>query len=214
MSSLDAELNKPLETGGLPVTEFKGDLKDINLTSEEGSNRQRLVLDFTDCEIIETREPYAFPIVQLNINYRNRDKTAYGALKKSWERIIQGAIITDDLKNRRFHMKRMPAVISTPPRDEAGNLIQGARWVDQTMEVWQCLEISGYSTPEQNNNQMKDLAQLANGKTEQEFYMAIMGDSKLKANSELINSVVNRKLIPTMVELGLISITGDKIEAK
>lgn len=214
MSTLDDILNSPLETGGLPVTEFKGVLKDVNLTDGE-NNRKRIVWDFTEAEIIQTREPYAFPTVQVSINYTNRDNTGYAAWKKSLEKVVNGPVSTDDLKGKRFHLKRIAFPVRGPVREADGSIKLNADgrqvWENMPMEVWQVVGIEGYANAQDEGNQFEELAELADGKTEEEFYGAIMKDSKLKANSTLINAVIARNLIPTMVTMGVVKVDGTKL---
>ena len=216
MSDLDDLLNKPIDTGGIPVLEFKGRLKAVNLVTGE-NNRQTLNWDFTEAEIIETRDPYPFPTVQLRIAYNNRDNTYYAAWKKSLDKVVQGPVSTSDLVGKVFHCKRLPAMVNLPVEDADGNPVMQEnrpdrqKWENQSREVWQVVGIEGYASPQGNEEKNTLLVSLADGKTEQEFYSAIMQDDKLKQDSEIINAVISRALIPTMVSVGLIKNEGGKL---
>lgn len=225
MSNVDDLLNAPTEQGGTPLIEFKGTLKDVSLTTGEG-NRQKVLWDFVDLEVIESREPYPFPIYQYQLNYANRKNTGYTAWKESLEHIIQGPISVDMLKGKEFHVKKLPTQIRGPLTNPDGSpkideknplkrdgITPNQEWGIVLMDIFQVVGIEGYSTPEEDTNQMKDLAKLADGKSEEEFYMAIMQDGKLKGNSELINAVVNRKLLPAMLSGGFVHVDNGKLVA-
>ena len=205
---IDDLLNKPLDTGGIPVTHFKGTLKDVNLESREGRKSQSIVWDFTDLEVIATSSPYPFPTAKIYIPYTNWDKTPYAALKKSLDRVVGGLFSVDDFKGKSMEWCRLPAVISTSTQLPDGTWDNKNR-KDELQEVWQVLGIEGYASPVALGDQMKELAKLANGKSEPEFYTAIMTDAKFKQDSGLVNSILDRGLVPAMIAAGVLERDGE-----
>ena len=207
---IDEILNRPIDEGGTPVRWFKGKLKKVSVESATFGTRttERLVWDFVDCEILESREPYPYPTVQFKITNSNRPNTSYEALKKSLERVLSGVISVDSLEGKMQEWKQAPAQLRLPVNNPDGTPVMGpdgrALWEIQTGSSWQLVSCEGYESSAEQSNSLRDLANLAHGKTEQEFYTAIMGDVKLKANQQLINSVIGRTLLPTMVNAGVL----------
>ncbi len=72
---------------GTPLRRFQGTLKEYKSekhTPQDGGREYMvIVFDFTDVVVLESVEPYPFPIATLNVSYSTATETRWDALAKS-----------------------------------------------------------------------------------------------------------------------------------
>ncbi len=79
---------------GMPVRRFRGRLESVTPEPKTFGNRTTMSYNFNfkDIEILETTEPYAFPIVVVNLNYSPPSDKGRPGQGNKWE--VMAAVST------------------------------------------------------------------------------------------------------------------------
>lgn len=217
MPDLNEEFNKPTDTGGTPVTEFVGVLKDIRMeeTEYQGKKRVRVAHDFIECEIISSTEPYTFPIVKFNTTYDNRVNTRWTVERESINRIIP---IADDgrrdiyqLKDKRQRWSRLiPCKISAPDPDNTTG-----PWIVQDIPYWQLIQCEGFSKANSNGMTIWEgiLSLITAPITEAELSAKVFNAHEIKnlpGFSEAVTLAADRAIGKQLEAMGMVRAEGDK----
>ncbi|KKM99430.1 hypothetical protein LCGC14_1147980 [marine sediment metagenome] len=190
------------------VLEFKGLLKAIQ-TLQRPPNPQypnskaqmRLKYDFEDIEVVESREPYEFPVFSFEITYTpTMPLSPFGALASSLSGIVppEGRENPRFVEGQRVHMKWADCML----RRNVDN-----KWVDVEGQAWQFIGIEGY-TAEEGPSLNERLVMLMSGKTEVEFQQAYYGEVALQSlpgYNEATEKLANGELIKEFEDAGLIT---------
>lgn len=191
----------------IPLLEFSGVLKDYVAEDRKDDRSGRtwttITFNFTDLEVIETTEPYPFPIAKIQIPYGTRSKTRWAVFAESARGILPQVDI--DL----LVGKRQKWVWGSC---ELRQQVDG-EWKNVEADSWQVVEVEGYgNSGEDDSNLIDALVELADGKTEAEFNSAVFSDEKLKkmgGYSSAVDMIINRKFFDAMKEIGKLEKSGD-----
>lgn len=207
----------PAEGGQHPLIEFKGILKDYNMITEkrQDSDREstRVEFDFIDVEVIESREPYNFPIAKIVVGYSRRPDTVWDVLATSFRKVLPEQDI-DLLVGKQQHWQYAPCSLRRPTgeKDAKGRDI----WDKVPSDAWQLVECEGYGDP--NSPGLNDaLVDLADGKSDKEFYSAMFADRDIKKMSGFqtaMEMASERTLLTSLVAGGRLNKNSDGVYHK
>lgn len=212
-----------------PLRDFWGDLKGIRGTLNEKVTppRVEVVYYFEGLEVITSTTPYTDPIAEITIPNSTRRQSGMGVFGASIDKVLNAGLPEDAdptqikgqdyLLDKRLHMKMT-----------GGHMMWDGRQKQEVpRECWELVEVEGESeptpapkpvakatqplpkapAPAQLKNEAggsKQAIELANGKTEQQFYNEFFKNPTLKSNGIMVTKVMNRKLLPELVDGGLL----------
>ena len=209
-----------------PLIRFKGVLKQYQGEVRHDDTRNRdfhmVVFDFTDVEVLETSEPYPFPIAKIEISFSDRADTRWAAFTKSFRSTCgsQGGSL-DPLVGKKQEWHQGPCLLRQPVMDEEGNPVEEKgrpKWANQPSTSWQVVSVEGFANAANNGKFNDILLDLINGKTEEEFTQALFNQSELKAYgtefTDTVNRQIKRELLPMLEVAGLIKKSTEGVWSK
>lgn len=183
---------------GTPLLRFKGTLKDYEVEDRTADNRtyKAVNFNFIDLEVIESTEPYPYPIAVISIGYNPNDGTKWAIFAKSIAKVFGHVPSIDDLVNKHQEWEYGDAKLRLP--DEQGV------WDTRDGKSWQLVSIDGVEggaarSPEDITPHVLDLL---DGKTEQDFYQALYQDELVRKHPDIITSATERTLLSTLETAG------------
>jgi hypothetical protein len=189
-----------------PLIHFTGVLDNYKATQEknEQSNREYVVVtfNFTGVEVIESTEPYNFPIATIPVPYSERSSTAWAAFASSCRTLLPDTDL-DLLVGKKQTWKYAATTLRRPNTEGV--------WGDVEGNAWQVLSLEGAST---GQDVTKQVVSIAIGKTEPEFYKSVFSNESLKklpGYGEIVESVVDRTLVDKLTQMGLIKVVDGVI---
>ena len=214
---LDDFTSKPIEESGdrLPVTWFKGTLQKISTEQNERFNSTRGVFDFVGCEILESTEPYPFPVVKLNIGLSRRENTYWIAMENSVRNIMGTEIFSlYNLEDKKQEWKRLPTKIGGRPRNEDGTQATTG-WEVVERPAWHCVAVEGYASASDNGMTIWEgiLSLITAPITEAELSAKVFNAHEikgLKGFSDAVTLASDRAIGKQLLAMGLVTQEGDK----
>ncbi|KKM18654.1 hypothetical protein LCGC14_1663500 [marine sediment metagenome] len=203
-------------TGGeSPLLRFKGTLASYvpeeRTSNQDQSKYMTILFNFSDVEVIEATEPYPFPIAIIRIGYKppkdSRGGTKWDAFSTSLRKLSAEGL--DAIVGKKQEWAQLPHRVRSPLVDGDGNpqLDGNSRpiWGDTEIPCWKVVEVEGLgSVQEKDDNFFGFLVDLADGKTEPQFYSAALLDEQVRARSNIVTAITDRKLLDTLREMKLI----------
>lgn len=184
---------------GTPLLHFKGTLKEyIPKDQADASGRAFKVIDFnfTDIEVIESVEPYAFPICTIGVGYSTTENTRWDALAQSIKKQFGRTPTLDEIVGKQQEWKFAPAMLTK--KDDATGL-----WSKEPTNAWQIVSIDGMGSPAQASADIDaHVLELLDGKSEQDFQQVFFVDPEIRKHPELIQQATNRELLPNLEAAG------------
>lgn len=196
-------------TGQTPLREFEAVLKEISHRDGSGQDEstgrswtyRNIVFDFTDLEVIKSIEVYPFPVAQISIRYADpsssRGGTAWAAFSESCRQVLGPGGQLTALVGKRQRWAFLPATLRM--RDQDGN------WGDSQGEAWKVVSVEGVGESGAvggKTDTMSTVLDILNGKTEKVFNAEALADATIRADPDVVSSIVNRKLLPQLKEEG------------
>ena len=172
---------------------------------EMAKKSQRLTFNFSDLEVLETMEPYHFPVFQIQMTESNRKKSRYGVFGESLNAIMDSQYSPAQLdpSNPEFIKpsdrmdlgdcisKRMGIVMGDGEdgRPEPPMLYDGREKMDKSTPAWMVYEVEGVGVAS-GGVSAKDLAMaLLNGKTLAEFNKEALANPIVRNDTALLQSI-------------------------
>jgi len=185
-----------------PLREFKGTLEKItaNLVDRFTPPRTEIIFNFVDVEVIETVEPYPFPIAQISIMHSNREQSFWGVFAASEDKLIPANEVWTCIEGKELHMKMT-----------GGHMMWDAAKGEETpRDCWELIAIEGEAETSVGGTTTKADAttralELLDGKNIADWNQIVFQDSTVKADGELVTSILSNTFIPSMEEKGFIS---------
>ena len=192
-----------LEIAGTPLRKFWGKLAEI--TPRADRDRTMVDLNYMDVEVLELipGAVYPHPIAQLNIRYTKRERSGWGKLIQSAEKIGY-----DDLKallDKRILMEAHMEQYGT--NQETNEVIQGL--------VWEVREVEGGSAgvgaavAAGPVAPMEVALDLVHGRTQAEFAEAALQNTVLRT-PENQKGIFDNSLLSGLVASGQVELEGDR----
>ena len=207
-------------TGGdTPLRRFKGVLDSLKLdqrTSNDGRSYAVALFNFKDLEVLESEEPFPFPIAIIGISYKppkmSRGGTKWDALAGSLRKLMPQNPDPDLLVGKMQEWVQVEHPLRGALTDEEGHPIMDGStppkqlWGDVPTLCWTIASVDGLgSVKEADEDFNKFLVDLADGKTEPKFYEVALTDSRVTSRSNIVEAITNRKLLDSLTEMGLIT---------
>ena len=199
------------------ITEFKGVMGVIetlqrppNPLYPNSKAQMRLKYNFTDIEVIESKEPFEVPNFRFEITYTPRmTASAFGAMVDSLAEIVP----PEGLSNPRFveglrcHMKWSETMLRGQ---------ENGKWDDYPGMAWKFVGIEGYTADDGPSLNERVLDMLV-GETETTFQQAYYGEPALQTlpgYNEMTEKLASGDLIHEFEEAGLIKRNEEGVFAK
>ncbi|KKK75228.1 hypothetical protein LCGC14_2875820, partial [marine sediment metagenome] len=205
-------------TGGeSPLLRFKGVLANYVAEERTGNDQSKymvILFNFAEVEVIDSEEPYPFPIAIIRIGYKppkdSRGGTKWDAFAGSLRKLSPENPDLDVLVGHKQEWARLPFKIRSPLTDEEGQpqLDGNSRpiWGDLDVLCWKVVACEGLGSAEEKDADFNAyLVGLADGKTEPKFYEAALTDSKVMARPNIVEAITGRKLLSTLTEMNLLT---------
>lgn len=184
---------------GTPLRRFKGLLKEYVPEEKQGDSGSYMTItfNFTDIEVIESVEPYPFPIATINISYSTSTGTKWDALAASIKKAIGMSVTLDDLVGKVQVWAYIPAKLRTKLDD--------GKWGDVEQETWQVASVEGADPEAAADSITEHILDMIDGKTEQDFYQEFYQDEEVRKHPDLITAASERNLLKSLEDAGRIS---------
>lgn len=186
--------------GGTPLRKFEGVLQafrfeDRTFEGESGTRVYKVVMfDFVDLNVLRTEEPWPFPIATIQIGYSKTTETRWGRFAQSVRRLLPESVDLKPLLEQKQTWEMLP--ISIRQRND-----ETKAYDDVKVEAWQVVGIQGVTVEDLTDY----LLDLADGKTENDFYQVALTDAKVMGNPGLVEEITNRRILPSYMALGLLT---------
>ena len=213
-----------------PLIRFKGNLKNYVTETKEsqdpgGKARLSVTFNFTDVVVIESREPYVFPIATITISYSEGRDTRWAAWTNSFKAVvpadswassdpIQEALVG---RNQEWYFKS--ASLRAPVRDENNEIVMEngkQKWAKQPADAWQIEGVEGL-TQATGPGLMDALVDFAHGKTDKEIFQEALTNQSWKnlaGYNDMVEGVTGRTLLPVLVSSGKLTANPDGTYSK
>lgn len=191
---------KGLEEAGQqhPLIKFKGVLQSYDPQPPNERGRVRVLFHFSDIEVIESREPYPFPLAEIGINYSTRKRSSWGVLAGSVGKVNSDLDVPDLVgKGQEWH--------NTPGHQFGENRETGEQIV---ASCWEVMAVEGVDTGPQVSAYDKML-EILDGATIAEFNQKVFADPVIKADGQLQSSILDQSLIPGLIAAGVATVDAD-----
>jgi len=179
----------------IPVREFIGKLESFptELVTRFTPAKTYVNLNYSDIEVIETIEPYPFPIVQISIPLNKRRVSSWTLIADSIAKFIPENQDITNTVGMMYHMKITPGHMMWN-RDEGKATPR---------EAWEVIGIAGESMDAGVPVDATARAlELLNDKVEEEWNQLVFQDPVVKADSKLIDTILHRQFLPEMKAAG------------
>ncbi len=224
-----------------PLRDFRAKLISISgqLVTRFQPPRTEVLYNFEQVEVIESTEPFPFPIAQITVMMSNREQSAMGVLGSSIDKIINQGLPVDapaeSIKGQSFLVGKMQRWKYT-----GGHMMWDGKAVNPQnpakpgMEVprdcWEVIEVEGFATPvastptaaqPKTNTPMgtvqplvaKTAVQLAiellDGKTDTQFSTAAFSNDVIKRDGKMVSSLLGGQFIPGLIAAGIVVKNAD-----
>lgn len=179
-----------------PLVRFRGVLKEYkteqNQATENRRASTRIVFNFTDVEVIESTDPYPFPIATISLTYSERADTIWDAWRKSVVKLVPSRDINELVgKQQEWHF-------TTAKVRRQNTEKEGSPWEVMDADAWQIVALEGVSAAGAGANLTQTLIELAVGKTDEQFYQELFTRADLKklpGFGDAIEQASNRTLL-------------------
>lgn len=200
--------------GDTPLRRFRGVLDSAKLdqrTSNDGRAYAVALFNFKDVEVIESVEPYPFPIAVIGISYKPPKKSRGGTKWDAWagslRKLSPSNPDPDVLVGKVQEWAQVEHPLRSALTDDEGNPVMDGNnkqlWGDVATLCWTIASVEGLgSVAEKDKDFDVFLVDLADGKTEPQFYEAALTNSQVTARPNIVQAITDRKLLVTLTEMG------------
>jgi hypothetical protein len=209
-----------------PLVRFSGVLKewkqDIREATETNSRTSVGVkFDFTDVTVIESTEPYNFPIASLRIPYSDRAGTAWAEFTKSLRALVPMEVLMgsaeplDVLNGKVQEWYYAPVKLRRPGKEGDPD---EKEWKLRDAKAWTLVSCEGYGVAGGAGNIMDAIVEFIgkDGKKDAEIYQWLYTDQTLKGMggfSSAIEAAAERTLLSGLVTGGKLKEEGGAYKA-
>jgi hypothetical protein len=209
---------------GFPLIRFQGVLKTATpkaYVPEDNPNakpRMSLQFDFVDITVIDTEEPFPFPIVSITVNYSDRTETQWAAWAASVKKLIPAEETSkynqpyEVLVGKVQEWAWAPCRIRRPQTDEEGEPVLDAsgrqKWAAQDADAWQIVSVEGFGGNAGGASIYDLIVDYLDGKDDRDFMQWLFTDMSIKSvtgHATAVEAQAERKLIPMLLERGVMT---------
>ena len=203
-----------------PLRKFKGNFAGYETAPATGYEGTRVQLNFNEIEVLETTEPYNFPITTVNVGQSNKHKSRWGYLADSL-----AALLADD-EDIKDAIGRQMTLVFCDNQDgrPAGKPIWNkeadpAEFPDKMVPtaVWIVTEMEGANAggSDASSSGAQSAADWAEeniiGKTRADFNKWFFADAKCRKDTALQRTVTDKSFLNGLTQLGRIVENADGI---
>jgi len=191
-----------------PLNEFWGGVADINddvrqSRTNASKNNTFIVFDINNLDVIEAREPYAFPVTKVEILELNIPGTPWEAFKESLRKCgYEGSL--NDLIGKRMRWKYAGAILNQR------EVVDGkTSYVNKEGFCWQVVEIEGVNNT--SDKLMDAVVALADGKNETDFKTQFLANNEMRSMTNyasMMQMVIGNSALSTLVSAGKLTFDG------
>jgi len=172
---------------------------------ESAKKSMRVTFNFRDLEVLETIEPYHFPVFSFNATESNRKKSKYGVFAESFNVVADSQLSPEQLdpsnpnfvpaKDRMDFKdaigKRLGLVLADGEdgRPEPPMLYDGRVQEDKPTPAWTVYSIEGIGAVGQGADAAEVAKQLLDGKTLPQFNAEALKNTTIKNDTALLTSI-------------------------
>lgn len=190
---------------GTPLRRFSGVLQEYvptkHAAQEGGREYMTIVFNFVDVVVIESVDPYPFPIATISLPYSTSTETRWDALASSIKGLFESTPALEELVGKQQEW----AYLGTKLRKK----LDSGDWATVDDEAWQVVSIGAGAASPAGTEPGFDIdgyiLDLLDGKTEQDFYQVFYQDPKVRPHPELITAATERELLDSLEKAGRIS---------
>ena len=195
-------------------------------TGESARKSMRIRFKFVDVDVEESLEPYVFPVADVYIAYSNpltdRGTSRWAYWSKSGREVFARAFdIDEDLVGKMQAWAQLPEKLRLPynslPEDRqlevAEEWTRTAHKEGDTLEnsfheaevpVWKILSVEGATSAATSNgvggaDLYSYMADKAEGKRDQEFYIDLVSDQKVTSDQAVVGMITEQKLVDFLI---------------
>ena len=178
-----------------PLKEFKGKLDAFptELVTRFEPARTYVNLAFSGVEVIETIEPYPFPIAQIPMPLNKRRVSQWTVFSDSLTKFLPENQDIGNTIGMIYHMKITPGHMMWDGKESTPR------------ESWEVIGLSGEGAAVSVVDATSRALELLDGKTEQEWNQLVFQDPAIKADSALMNDIIYRKFLAAQEAAGKIT---------
>lgn len=218
---------------GFPLLRFEAVCKEVTPVVRKDENdpsakeRQTVKFDFVDLTVIDTVEPYPFPIISFSLPYSDRAETIWMEWAKSFRDIIPAtawagmAMPFKILEGKKQVWAYVPGRLRRPITDENGEpVMDGAgrqKWGVQDADTWKLVSVEGFGGTAPGSNIHDLIIEWIDGKNDKDFMQWLFTDMSLKTVSghqAAVEAQAERKLLPMLVEAGKLTLDDSGVYHK
>ena len=187
--------------GRTPLRKFYGNLDSYISRPAKTYEGTVVDLNFADVEVIQSTEPYNFPIAIIPVALSNRVSSRWGVFSNSLSACIPPE---EDLKHQVG--KRIGMVFSDglDGRPEPHSLYSGRTKREEPTACWEVFEVAGVVAGAEVTSPKERAKRLLVGKTLAEFNAVAFQDPILRMpqNADLLRSVISKTFAKALVQAG------------
>lgn len=191
-----------LEEGGgarTPLREFKGKLDKYYGEFQERFNRTQVHLAFTEVEVVESTEPYDFPIADIVIPFSSRARSLWGIFSKSLAKVLPDGTDIVDAVGSVLHLKYT-----------GGHMLwDGSK--ETPRDAWEVVAVAEVAAKAVKVDPMVRALQLLDGKTVQQFNQAALSDPVVRSDTIVQASIMQKRFIAEAIIKGLVTADVDGV---
>ncbi len=189
---------------GTPLRRFKATLQ--NYVSEkrqdQASNREYMTIqfNFVDLVVMESVEPYPFPIATIGIGYSTTTDTRWDVFASSIKKLFGTTPSLDEIVSKGQEWGYLPCKLT--------KRLESGEWIKAPDEGWQLVSLDGLdsgSAEQAAQDITERIIEMADGKTDQAFLQDFYQDPEVRKHPDLITAASNRSLLASLEAAGRIS---------
>lgn len=168
-------------------------------TNEQNRTFKLVNFNLIDVEVIESVEPYPFPIATITIGYNSNEGTKWGVFAKSIASVFGHVPSIDELLGKKQEWAYLDCELRLP---DDNNI-----WANREAKAWQLVSIDGVegASGEPVVDVTERVLELVDGKSEQDFYQVLYTDEVVRGHPDIVTAATERKLLTTLMEAGKIT---------
>jgi len=183
-----------LQEPGTPLRKFYGVLESFP-HEQSGYGKTRVNLNFTQVQVLESTEPYPFPIATVAINLSNRKNSSWGVFGESLIKCLpEGADIDFCIGKKMGLEMEVGHKFGT---DQDGNEMLG--------NCWKVFEVAGVVAGAKQITAKDKAVELLDGKTVQEHTTLALADPQIRSDTDLQKAIVSKDFYNSLQQAGMFS---------
>jgi len=192
-----------VETGVGPLRKFYGDIAYVSDPPEERQGQSGaysvVVFRMAAVEVLQSTEPYPYPVAEIAISLSNRKKSRWGFFSESLVKYLKSEEDVKDIMSRRVGWVYTDGQDGRPAPKKVWNRTANAE-VDAP--AWEVFDIVGAKGNTSNDAAVEHTIGLLDGKSVSEFNKVALADPVVKGNVDLQRAIMDKSFVTALVQRG------------